>query len=81
MKEKENGSSTAGRAAKKRIVNTSPELVTTRAKLVGNILYYSGDEFETTDDITELAMESEEELVDRLINLLDYYYDKANELS
>jgi predicted ATPase len=48
---------------------------------VGNILYYSGDEFETTDDITELAMESEEELVDRLINLLDYYYDKANELS
>jgi hypothetical protein len=74
MKKKANGSSTAGRAA-------DYTLVTTRAKLVGNILYYAGDEFETTDDITELAMESEEELVDRLINLLDYYYDKANELS
>jgi hypothetical protein len=81
MKKKANGSSTAGRAAKRRTVSTSPELVTTRGKLVGNILYYAGDEFETTDDITELAMESEEELVDRLINLLDYYYDKANELS
>jgi len=80
MKKKANGSSTAGRAAKRRTVST-PELVTTRGKLVGNILYYAGDEFETTDDITELAMESEEELVDRLINLLDYYYDKANELS
>jgi hypothetical protein len=74
MKKKANGSSTAGQAV-------DYTLVTTRAKLVGNILYYSGDEFETTDDITELAMESEEELVDRLINLLDYYYDKANELS
>jgi hypothetical protein len=52
-----------------------------REKLVGNILYYAGDEFETTDDVTELAMESEEELIDRLINILDYYYDKCQELS
>jgi hypothetical protein len=74
MKKKGNGSSTVGRAA-------DYTLVTTRAKLVGNILYYAGDEFETTDDITELAMESEEELVDRLINILDYYYDQCQELS
>ena len=60
---------------------SAPELVTTRAKLVGNILYYAGDEFETTDDITELAMESEEELVDRLIDILDYYYDQYQQLS
>lgn len=60
---------------------SAPELVTTRAKLVGNILYYAGDEFENSDDLTELAMESEEELVDRLIDILDYYYDRAQELS
>jgi len=60
---------------------SAPELVTTRAKLVGNILYYAGDEFETTDDITELAMESEEKLVDRLIDILDYYYDQYQQLS
>jgi hypothetical protein len=66
---------------KKRKTISAPELVTTRAKLVGNILYYAGDEFETTDDISELAMESEEELVDRLIDILDYYYDRAQELS
>ena len=59
---------------------SAPELVTTRAKLVGNILYYAGDEFENSDDLTELAMESEEELVDRLIDILDYYYDRAQEL-
>jgi len=66
---------------KKRKTVSAPKLVTTREKLVANILYYSGDEFESRDDLTELAMESEEELVDRLINILDYYYDKANELS
>jgi len=60
---------------------SASELVTTRAKLVGNILYYAGDEFETTDDITDLAMESEEELVDRLIDILDYYYDQYQQLS
>jgi hypothetical protein len=70
MKKKANGSSTVGQAVR-----------TMREKLVGNILYYAGDEFETTDDVTELAMESEEELIDRLINILDYYYDKCQELS
>jgi hypothetical protein len=65
----------------KRKTISASELVTTRAKLVGNILYYAGDEFETTDDITELAMESEEELVDRLIDILDYYYDQYQQLS
>ena len=65
----------------KRKTISASELVTTRAKLVGNILYYAGDEFETTDDITELAMESEEELVDRLIDILDYYYDRTQQLS
>lgn len=62
---------------KKRKLMIEDEFITTRAKLVGNILYYSGDEFETADDLTELAMESEEELLDRLINLLDYYYDQC----
>jgi hypothetical protein len=50
---------------------------TTREKLVSNILYYAGDEFETKEDITELAMESDEQLIDRLIGILDYYYDEV----
>jgi len=70
MKKKENGYSLDGQAVE-----------TIREKLVNNILYYAGDEFETKNDITQLAIESEEELVDRLINILDYYYDKYQELS
>lgn len=70
MKKKENGYSSVGQAVE-----------TIREKLVNNILYYAGDEFETKNDITQLAIESEEELVDRLINILDYYYDEYQELS
>jgi hypothetical protein len=66
---------------KKRKVFNEDNYVTTRQKLVTNILYYAGDEFENTEDLTELAMESDEQLVDRLINILDYYYDKVDQLS
>jgi ABC-type phosphate/phosphonate transport system ATPase subunit len=52
-----------------------------REKLVGNILYYAGDEYETKDDIIDLAMQTEDQLIERLINILDYYYDRAQELS
>jgi hypothetical protein len=49
---------------------------TTRAKLIDNILYYAGDEFETKGDIAELAAESDDQLIDRLIDILDYYYSE-----
>ena len=52
---------------------------TTRGKLITNILYYSDDEFESRDDVMQLAKETDEELVDRLINLLDYYYDQVDQ--
>jgi hypothetical protein len=50
---------------------------TLREKLVGNIMYYSGDEYEDRNSVLNLAMESEDQLVDRIINILDYYYDQA----
>lgn len=53
---------------------------TTREILVDAIYEYSGDEFENNLDVFELAKESEHELVDRIINLLDYYHGKYNEL-
>lgn len=62
---------------------TTPKSVvkSTREKLIDNILYYSDDEFESRDSVVELALESEDQLVDRLIGILDYYYDKADQLS
>jgi hypothetical protein len=47
-----------------------------RAKLIDNIIYYSGDEFETKGDVVELVSESDEQLINRIIDLLDYYYDE-----
>lgn len=52
---------------------------TMREKLVGNIMYYSQEEFEERKELFKLACESEEQLVDRLISILDYYYDQAQE--
>ena len=60
---------------------TEPTHLSMREKLVGNILYYAGDEYETKDDIIDLAMQTEDQLIERLINILDYYYDRAQELS
>ena len=60
---------------------TTPVVKSTREKLIDNILYYADDEFESRDSVVELALESEDQLVDRLIGILDYYYDKADQLS
>ncbi len=60
---------------------TEPKKLSMREKLVTNILYYAGDEYETKGDVIDLAMETEEQLVQRLIDILDYYHDKADELS
>ena len=90
MKKKVNGSSTVGPAARRKQVvadfkkyfQTEPVTnLSTREKLIGNILYYSADEYENRESVIDLAMESEEQLIDRLINILEYYYDEYQELS
>jgi len=53
---------------------------TIRKKLVGAIYEYSSDEFEDAQAVLELAFESEDELVTRLVNLLEWYHDRYNEL-
>ena len=53
---------------------------TTREMLIDAIYDYSGDEFPAIADLLELAKESEHELVDRIINLLDYYHERSNEI-
>ncbi len=44
-----------------------------RGLLVNTIIECSSDEMENYDDYITLAMESEEELVRRVIAILDYY--------
>jgi hypothetical protein len=66
---------------KKTVKRPKPVVKSTREKLIDNILYYAGDEFESRDSIISLALESEDQLVDRLIGILDYYYDQADQLS
>jgi hypothetical protein len=62
------------------IQEPSPSNYTVREKLVANILYYSKEKFEERDQLLKLAFESEAQLVDRLISILDYYYDQTQEI-
>ena len=66
---------------KKTVKKPKPVAKSTREKLIDNILYYAGDEFESRDSVVKLALESEDQLIDRLIGILDYYYDQADQLS
>jgi|LakMenEpi03Aug12_release.lakeMendotaPanAssembly.Ray.scaffolds.fasta_scaffold36772_12 hypothetical protein len=47
-----------------------------RRKLIDAIWEYSKEEYETPESMLELAKMSEEELVNTLINILEYYADK-----
>jgi hypothetical protein len=47
--------------------------MSTREKLVDAIIELAGDEFQSRHDIFNLAKESEEELIDRVINIAHYY--------
>lgn len=46
-----------------------------RVKLIEIIESYASDEL-TTNDWIDIAMESEEELLDRVANILDYYVNE-----
>lgn len=43
-----------------------------REKLINLIMLYAGDEIEMAD-VIKMAKESEEELLDRVASILDYY--------
>jgi hypothetical protein len=50
----------------------------TRRMLVDAILDLSGDEFESVGEMKSLAKESVDELVQRLINIAEWYRDECN---
>ena len=52
-----------------------------RALLIDAILNLSGDEYESIDDVIELAKESENELVERLIGIACFYRDEFNDVN
>lgn len=49
-----------------------------RAKLINAIYDMARDEFETTDDVMKLALMSDEQLVDELIHLAEFFRDREN---
>ena len=51
-----------------------------RALLIDAIMNLSGDEFDSVNDIIELAKESENELVERLIGIACFYRDQYNDV-
>lgn len=53
---------------------------TLREKLISSIMDLAGDEFETVDSVVEMAKESDEQLVDRLIHIAGYYQGEYNSL-
>lgn len=51
--------------------------ITIRERLVDIIIEYAGDEFETINDALEIAKETEDELLNRLESILEYYKVEA----
>jgi hypothetical protein len=51
---------------------------TIREKLIDTIVDLASDEIESVEDMIKYAKMSEEELVDNLINIANYYFDKSN---
>lgn len=48
-----------------------------REKIINAIIEYSGDEL-TIKDYQDMARENENQLLDRLIHILSYYFDHYN---
>jgi hypothetical protein len=51
-----------------------------REILIETIFSLSGDEFETVNDALELAKESEQQLVERLVRIACFYRDQFNDV-
>jgi len=52
-----------------------------RELLIDSILDLSGDEYETVNDVIELAKENEQQLLERVIDIANYYRDKYTEMT
>jgi hypothetical protein len=52
-----------------------------RETLINAIMDLSGDEYETIEDVLELAVESETQLVDRLICIAAFYRDQFHDVN
>jgi hypothetical protein len=52
---------------------------TMRTKLIDAIFDMAGDEIETVQDAKKFASMSDEQLVDELINIAEYYRNQAND--
>lgn len=49
-----------------------------RRKLIEAIWKFSKEEYEKPEDMLEFSKMSEEQLVENLINITNYYFDKLN---
>ena len=52
---------------------------TIRQKLINAIFDMAGDEIETVQDAKKFAMMSDEQLVDEIINIAEYYRRNTND--
>ena len=52
-----------------------------RELLIDTLINLSGDEYETIQDVIELAKESEAQLVDRVIAIACFYRDQFNDVN
>ena len=64
-------------ARKLKRVKTPARVVTLREQMVDLVLDFAGDEIESVQDAIQLAIETEEELLVRLRNLIEYYKYEA----
>jgi hypothetical protein len=53
---------------------------TMREKLIDAIVDMAGDEIETPQDMVKYAKMSDEQLVDEVINIAEYYRRQSNEV-
>lgn len=51
-----------------------------RELLIDAIFNLSGDEYESVNDVIELAKESEQQLVERLVGIACFYRDQFNDV-
>ena len=57
----------------KKIIKNKKKKESIRELLVNTIIESASDEMENNSDYIQLAIESEEDLVKRVINILEYY--------
>ena len=64
---------------KKKQALNEPLTLSLRKVIVDALQEHSADEYESANDVWELAKLSDEELIITLIGLIDYYKEEANQ--